>query len=83
MYITTSTAVETLKAALRGELLDPSHPDYERARARYNAMIDKHPALITRCVDAAGKTLGGLDHATHAFDLAVPSGSFRPPGSAG
>jgi FAD/FMN-containing dehydrogenase len=45
--------VDTLAQSLRGELIEPGHPGYDRARALYNAMIDKSPALIGRCVNAA------------------------------
>src|ERR1700722_8390851 len=40
-------------AGLRGELIAPGDPGYDEARAVYNAMIDKHPAAIARCRDAA------------------------------
>jgi hypothetical protein len=42
-----------LKARLRGELFQPGSEGYDAARKVYNAMIDKHPALIVRCVDVA------------------------------
>src|SRR5947209_42272 len=46
-------AIETLKASLRGELIQPGDEGYEAARKVYNGMIDKHPALIARCADVA------------------------------
>ncbi len=45
--------IQNLAAALRGRLLRPGNADYEEARQVYNAMIDKRPALIVRCVDVA------------------------------
>ena len=42
-----------LATALRGELITPTDPGYDEARAVYNGMIDKHPAAIARCRDAA------------------------------
>jgi FAD/FMN-containing dehydrogenase len=132
--------VETLARTLRGELVRPNDRRYDEARRLFNAMIDKRPALIARCVDVAdviacvrfaaaegidlairgsghnggglggvdgglvldlsalrgvridpeartatvagGSTLGEVDHATHAFGLAVPPGSSPPPVSA-
>ena len=47
------SAVEDLQGALRGELIQPGDEGYETARKVYNAMIDKRPAFIARCVDAA------------------------------
>ena len=38
------TAVEALRAALRGELLTPESAGYDEARTVWNAMIDRRPA---------------------------------------
>ena len=40
------SAVETLSSALRGNLVRPSDSEYDEARSVYNAMHDRHPALI-------------------------------------
>jgi FAD/FMN-containing dehydrogenase len=130
-----------LQASLRGQVLDPSASGYDAARAVYNGMIDRRPALIASCVDAAdvikavefgrdkgldiairggghnggglgvvddglvidlspmrgvrvdpeqriaeaagGAQFGDLDHATHAFGLAVPGGIISTTGVAG
>jgi FAD/FMN-containing dehydrogenase len=45
--------IEELKGSLRGELLMPGNAGYDTARAVWNAMIDRHPALIARCEGAA------------------------------
>jgi FAD/FMN-containing dehydrogenase len=45
--------IEEFRAGLRGELIGPEDEAYEAARKVYNAMIDKHPALIGRCSDVA------------------------------
>jgi FAD/FMN-containing dehydrogenase len=42
-----------LDALLRGTLIQPSDDGYDEARAVYNGMIDKRPAAIARCRDAA------------------------------
>lgn len=46
-------AVEKLRSGLRGSVLRPGDVDYDAARQIFNAMIDKRPALIVRCVSAA------------------------------
>lgn len=45
-------AFNDLKMALRGELLCTADEGYEQARKVHNAMIDKRPAIIARCVGA-------------------------------
>ena len=42
--------VDTLAGALRGPLLLPGNPGYDEARAIWNGMIDRHPAMIARCL---------------------------------
>jgi hypothetical protein len=41
--------LEEFKKSLRGKLIYPKDTEYDQARKIYNAMIDKHPALIVRC----------------------------------
>ncbi len=132
---------DDLAASLRGELITPASAGYDETRAVFNAMIDKKPAAIARCVDATdvrtcvnyarnnrvklairggGHNAGGLgsvdgglvidlsqmrgirvnpkdntirvqggcrwgdvDHAAHAYGLAVPSGIISTTGVGG
>jgi hypothetical protein len=132
---------DALATAMRGSITAPGDPDYDERRALYNAMIDRRPALIARCTDAAdviaavgharrermplavrggghngaglgsvddglvidlsgmrgvlvdpasriarvlgGSLLGDLDHATHGFGLATPSGIISTTGVGG
>ncbi|MGI8642606.1 MAG: FAD-binding oxidoreductase, partial [Thermomicrobiales bacterium] len=133
--------IKQFAAGLRGDLIQPSDSRYEEARAVYNAMIDKYPALIAQCADVAdviaavtfgreqglriairggghngaglgtvddglvidlstmkgihvdpdartarvagGATWGDVDHATHAFGLAIPNGFISTTGVGG
>jgi FAD/FMN-containing dehydrogenase len=50
---TTKLVDETFAGAIRGELIGPDDPGYDEARAVYNGMIDRRPALILRCADMA------------------------------
>lgn len=48
-----SEALERFRGAFSGELLEPSHSDYDQARRVHNGLVDKRPALIARCRTAA------------------------------
>jgi FAD/FMN-containing dehydrogenase len=134
-------AAQAFAAGMRGTLIRPEDDTYDDARAVYNAMIDRRPALIARCADAGdviaavnfareqhllvairggghngpglgtcddglvidlgamkgvrvdpaagtvrvegGATWGDVDHATHAFGLATPSGIISTTGVGG
>ena len=46
------SALETLKATLRGAVLTAGQDGYDAARTIPNAMIDRRPAVIARCATA-------------------------------
>jgi FAD/FMN-containing dehydrogenase len=51
---TTVTPSDTARqelAGFAGQLIGPSDAEYDEARALFNAMIDKRPALIARCAN--------------------------------
>ena len=133
--------VQQLRDGFRGELIQPSDDVYNQARAVFNGMIDRYPALIARCANVGdvieavnfariqgltlavrggghnggglgtcdgglvidlsqmkgvrvdpmarrtwvegGATWGDVDHATHAFGLATPSGIISTTGVGG
>ena len=137
----TNEAIADLALAVRGTITGPGDLGYDEARAVYNGMIDRRPALVVRCADTAdvmaavrfarehdlavavrggghngpglgtvddglvidlgamravhvdplqsivdaegGATLGDIDHATHAFGLAVPGGIISTTGVGG
>ncbi|MFA1550583.1 FAD-binding oxidoreductase [Actinomadura chokoriensis] len=49
----TATVLESMRTALRGPVVGPQDSEYGRTRAIYNAMIDRCPAAIVSCADAA------------------------------
>jgi hypothetical protein len=69
------SATQTL--TLRGDLIDPAHAGYDEARALYNAMIDKRPALIGRCIDVADVIACVRFAAAGGIDLAIRSGGHN------
>jgi FAD binding domain/Berberine and berberine like len=48
-----STTFDELAGRVRGEIITPEAPGYDEARSVWNAMIDRHPALIVRCSGVA------------------------------
>jgi FAD/FMN-containing dehydrogenase len=42
-----------LRESLRGECFQPDDAGYDGARAVWNAMIDRHPAMVARCAGVA------------------------------
>ena len=74
------TAVQELASHLRGTLLRPGDAGYEQARQVYNGMINKHPALIARCVDVADVIAAVNFAREHQLTLAVRGGGHNGPG---
>lgn len=133
--------IASFKKQIRGEVVMPSDVNFDDSRKLYNAMIDKRPGMIVRCVDVAdvmaavnfarenhlllavrggghnggglgscndglvidlsglksirvdtsnntvrvggGNLWGEVDHATHAFGLAIPAGIISSTGVGG
>ncbi len=136
-----SVIEESGPTSVWGQIILPTHPEYDNARKVYNAMINKYPGMIIKCtnvadviqavnfgrdnnltvavrggghnggglgicddglvidlsgikfvrVDVENKTVlvgggnvwGEVDHATHAFGLAVPAGIISTTGVGG
>jgi FAD/FMN-containing dehydrogenase len=75
-------AHEALRSALRGELLEPGNPAYDATRVVWNGMIDRRPALIVRCRNAAD-VIASVNYArAHRLVIAVRSGGHNVAGYA-
>lgn len=48
-----SGQIDALRSTIRGEIVLPDDAAYDEARHVFNAMIDRHPAVIVRCADVA------------------------------
>ncbi|HTP88528.1 MAG TPA: FAD-binding oxidoreductase [Bryobacteraceae bacterium] len=75
-----SEAHETLRGQLRGDLIVPGDASYDQARKLYNAMIDRKPRLIVRCVDVAD-VIACVNYARDSgLLLAIRGGGHNGPG---
>ena len=72
--ITSTGAVDALRARLRGPVLVQGDDGYEQARAVWNARIDRHPAMVARCSDAPDVAACVAFAREHGLALAVKSG---------
>jgi FAD/FMN-containing dehydrogenase len=71
-----------LAERLTGQVIAPDHPEYETARRVWNGMIDKRPAVIARCADAADVATAVRFAAEHGLPLAVRGGGHNVAGTA-
>ncbi|CAE6854154.1 FAD-binding oxidoreductase [Paraburkholderia domus] len=82
MVSVSSSAVEELKTSTRGQLLLPGDAGYDEARSIWNAMIDRHPAMILRCAGVADVRRGVAFARDNDLPLAVRSGGHNIAGTA-
>src|ERR1700733_12229727 len=73
-------AIAKFAQELRGPVIGRNHPDYEEARKLYNAMIDKRPLLIARCVDVADVIAAVNFGRENRLAIAIRSGGHNGPG---
>lgn len=69
-----------LSGRVAGEVLAPSHPDFERARTVWNGCIDRRPVAIARCQSAADVAEVVGFTRDRGLPLAVRGGGHSLPG---
>lgn len=73
-------ALNELSRSLHGQLILAQSADYDAARRIWNRMIDKRPAMIVRCVDAADVSSAITFARERELLLAVRGGGHSFPG---
>lgn len=74
--------IADLRSTLRGALLTPADPTYDAARAVWNGMIDRRPALIARCAGVADVIAAVAFARDHDLRVAVRGGGHNVAGTA-
>lgn len=73
---------EQLQPGFRGPLLAPGDEGYESARAVWNGMIDRRPALVARCAGVADVLAAVVFAREHELLIAVRGGGHNVAGNA-
>ena len=69
-----------LESTLRGQLVRPADPDYDQARAVWNAAHDRRPALVIRCAGAADVMRAVEFARSEGLEVAVRGGAHSVAG---
>src|SRR5436190_17331708 len=73
-------AVEGLASGFAGSLVQPGDEGYDEARAVWNGLFDRHPALVARCASAADVQAAVNFARTNDLIVAVRGGGHSAPG---
>ena len=78
----TEDVIRKFKESLRGELILADEPGYDDARSVWNAMIDRRPALIARCLGVADVVTAVNFAREHGIGLSIKGGGHNISGLA-
>ncbi len=79
---TTVNSVQLLADALSGHVLVPGDPGYDEARRIHNGLIDKHPAVIARCLHTADVLRAVTFGRSEGVEISVRGGGHNVAGRA-
>jgi FAD/FMN-containing dehydrogenase len=74
--------INDVKGKLRGPVLRPGDPGFDDSRSVWNAMIDRHPALIVRCLGVTDVVACVNAARTHGVQLSIKGGGHNIAGLA-
>jgi FAD/FMN-containing dehydrogenase len=75
-------AITTLRDSIRGSVVGPGDAGYDGARAVWNAMIDRRPAVIVRAADTADVVSAVTFAGMHGLPVSVRGGAHNVAGHA-
>jgi FAD/FMN-containing dehydrogenase len=73
--------IDGLKSIVKGPILLPNTPEYDEARAIWNGMFDKKPALIVQCTSISDILECVYFAKTYEMQLAVKGGGHHSAGT--
>ena len=79
---TTANSVQLLADALSGHVLVPGDPGYDEVRRIHNGLIDKHPAVIARCLHTADVLRAVTFGRSEGLEISVRGGGHNVAGRA-
>ena len=77
-----SAPTTTRIPGFRGDLIAPGHPEYDGARAVWNATVDRRPRLIARCTGTADVAAAVRFARACDLEIAVRGGGHNVAGTA-
>lgn len=75
-------SIENLKGRVKGNVILPGDPGYDDARRIWNAMIDRRPAVIVRCAEAADVPPAVLFARKHELEISIRGAGHNIAGNA-
>lgn len=75
-----SSSTDTLSERMRGDLISKGHPAYDEARRVWNGNIDRHPAMIARCLGVADVMASVAFARKHDLLVAIRGGGHNVAG---
>jgi FAD/FMN-containing dehydrogenase len=73
-------SLDELRRSLAGTVVGPADAEYDTLRRCFNALVDRRPAVIARCVGAGDVALAFDFARAHELPLAVRGGGHNPAG---
>src|SRR5690349_12168290 len=78
--ILSDKSLDELRRSLAGAVIVPSDADYHTARRGFNALIDRRPAVIAKCVSAQDIAVAFDFARAYELEIAVRGGGHNPAG---
>ncbi len=75
-------SIENLKIRVKGKVILPGDPGYDDARRIWNAMIDRRPAVIVQCTEAADVPNAVLFARDHELEISIRGAGHNIAGNA-